>query len=280
MKRRPVPTLTAGAATVVLALACWLAVLVATLAILILGKPVGLLLDDPAVVLGGPWYAGYLSNFGVLLWWFAGSISLVIGLVLRALGRAEAPALVLGGLLLLLLGLDDAFLVHDQLLPQARVDERIVFAVYIVLAAAYAIRFRRFLLDGPWLVLAVGAALFAFSVVADVGDASWDFVTPAIEDIPKLLAIATFAAYFVVRAFGLVMQALDVPAEAFFGVRPLRSGLGRSAGEDAMPQAAAQAADLPAEGEGKPPPPRPPHRGGEGPQDRLPAPKRPEPPPG
>jgi hypothetical protein len=278
VKRPPVPLLTAGAATLALALACWLAVLVAVVAVLILGKPVGLLLDDPAVVLGGPWYAGYLSMFGVLLWWLSGWVSLVIGLVLRAHGRAEAPALVLGGLLLLWLGLDDAFLIHDQLLPQARIDERIAFAAYAVLVAAYTVRFRRFLLDGPWLVPAVGAALLAFSVVVDVGDSSWDFVTPAIEDIPKLLAIATFAAYFVVRAFDLLLRTLDVPAGAVFGIRP--STARSSAGEDAMAQAAAQAADLPAEREGQPAPPLPAHRDGEGSQDRLPAAKRPEPPPG
>lgn len=96
------------------------AVLVAIAAADLLGGyPILPLFNDPATHSGTHPLVGALSNLGVLLWWTSASIWLFTAALLR--GREDrrfaCQFALVSGMLTAYLGLDDLYLLHDELLP-------------------------------------------------------------------------------------------------------------------------------------------------------------------
>lgn len=161
-----------------------------------------------------PLYAGLISNLGVLLWCGAGAICLFTWALLRRMG-APGPrgAYLCAGLLSILLMLDDLFLLHERVLPMYfGPAEKALFAVYGVLALAYVLGYRQFLMRTDWLLLVAAFVLFTVSL-------GFDFVSEEthipqrhfFEDGSKFAGIATWTAYHVrTAAIQLLALARDV----------------------------------------------------------------------
>ena len=142
----------------------------AVLAAVLQDVPVGDLTRDPALILGGHPLTGMLSNFGVLLWRATATSCLLSALVLHRRGDTDS-VLFLGaaGLLTGLLMIDDLFMLHDWLLPvYLGIPEPLVYAVYVVLALAYLVCFRRRLRAARTWLLLTAILFFVLSVGSDL----------------------------------------------------------------------------------------------------------------
>jgi len=171
------------------------------------GVPAGKITRDPAALMDAHPLLGALSNLGIMLWSAAAAIALFAAGVLRqkAGDRQLIGYLVASGAVTLLLGFDDLFMLHEELLPRyLHVPETLVYFVYIALVLAWLARFRAVILKTDFLLLGLAFGCFAASVAMDqLPDAwvlRWDILF-LIEDGFKLIGIVSWLAYFVSVGF-------------------------------------------------------------------------------
>jgi hypothetical protein len=160
----------------------------------------GFLTRDPAQVLGAIPYVGAFALLTMLIWGAGAVVCLFTALVLW---RAGAPPrernYILGaGLLTTLLVVDDALLIHEQILPiLLGITEKPTYAAYVLLTAGLFVWFRDEVgRTRKWLLFAA-LAWFAVSVAVDLADPT--SLLPQYylwEDGPKLLGIVTWVGYF------------------------------------------------------------------------------------
>jgi len=149
------------------------AIFIGTVLILHLWKGVRIdkLTRDPAAIIGTRPYIGFLSNIGIFFWSATATVcffgaafmtkrrdSLMVMRFLRA-----------SGLLTLFLGLDDAFLLHEDLLPgHVGIGEPFIYVGYAALGLFYLLRFYAVILDTEYLLLMLALFFLGISVSSDV----------------------------------------------------------------------------------------------------------------
>jgi hypothetical protein len=147
-----------------------------------------------------PWspeYGGRFGSFAVLGWTATAAICALGAAMGRRLGRtADAHLLVSSATLSVLLLLDDLFLFHHTLAPQALgVPEAVVLLTLVALGVVWGFAFRRRLLadrDLPilgWAVLAYGTALAIDGFGEVIG---WGGVR---EEVAKLVGVAAWLVF-------------------------------------------------------------------------------------
>lgn len=163
-----------------------------------------------------PFFAGIVSNIGVLCWTVALAVCFFSGALIRRkhaerdVGRFFYAA----GALTTLLMLDDFFLLHEDLfryyLP---LPEWLVFGAYAALAVVFLLRYRRVILATEYLLLLLAVALLGLSVAVDVAQ---QLITPeqfrniggyVLEDGYKFAGIVAWTAYFVRTGYAQCMAA-------------------------------------------------------------------------
>lgn len=164
------------------------------------------LMRDPSATTGHSPFIGTLSNLGVLFWCAAVAICLFSFALLQKTGsRGEFSAFFLfGGLISLILLLDDLFLLHETVFPlYLNIPEKIVFLSYGLMILGYITRFRKLILktDFTFLILAFG--LFGLSIVIDLLDLR---ISILFEDGSKLFGIVSWLGYFAITCFQVVKQ--------------------------------------------------------------------------
>ncbi len=173
-----------------------------------------ILLRDPLQSANLPFYMGFVSNVGILGWAAGASFcGLAWGVLRRTRNHPMVPFFALGGLLLAALGLDDFFIIHEEVVPVMlfpedgwlHISEKGVFAFYGVFALVFLIRCRRVILnETPFGLLAAGMGFLAASLVVDVLGISSIVHDRGnrllVEDGAKLLGILCWAGYFATTA--------------------------------------------------------------------------------
>jgi len=159
--------------------------------------PIASFTRDPTVVLGGPSYVGFISNIGMLFWAFAAAICLFSS-VIHKQGNTQTTSqfLLYSGLLTLWLLLDDMFMLHDSFLPNhLMIPEKLVYLGYVIIVAAYLVKFRTVILNHEYVILLFAFCFFALSVLADLLLAQQGIVF-LFEDGFKLFGIVTWFIFF------------------------------------------------------------------------------------
>lgn len=162
-------------------------------------------MGDPATTTGWPFFVGFVSNVGAMLWTATATVFLVAWRLRRSPGGepGEARFLLASGLFVALLGIDDLFLLHDQAFPDyLGIRQTWVLAAYGALGLSYAWFFRARLRTGPVVLFAAAMALLASSVALDQLMDRFEIYLPAsgfLEDAAKLLGIGTWLAYALAR---------------------------------------------------------------------------------
>ena len=152
---------------------------------------------------------GMLTYVGVLVVWTASIVCLLAAVHLSRTGVASVTPLVLAGMGIAYLVVDDLFQFHELVFPELGIPQKVVFAVYGALALGYVWRYRTFLRAHEWPLLALGAVALAASVTVDqladvvLGEVPRNFV----EDWFKLFGYSLLAAYFVRLALRLLADA-------------------------------------------------------------------------
>jgi len=157
-----------------------------------LDRPFGFFTREPASAVGAAWYAGFLSNVGVIVWTVAATASLLAWWSRRGQSGTRTDLLLWAGLLTTVELLDEFFLLHDAFYPMLGIPEKAVAAVYGLATVALGVSFRT-QLAGPGLA-AVGLTLALFA--ASFGfDQFWPG-NHLLEDGFKFFGIVTWASYF------------------------------------------------------------------------------------
>ena len=180
--------------------------------------PIAHFTRDTVSVAGAPFYAGILSQIGILLWSASASICLLTSAVLhRVSSRSKTKAFILGaGLLTVVLMLDDAFLVHEKIAPRYfHLSSNILFALYGVMITVFLISFRHIILRSDYILLVVSFGFLAASVVFDkLHDYGLFYllgvdsvgVKYLLEDGCKLLGIAGWFTYWAPTCFVVLVN--------------------------------------------------------------------------
>lgn len=170
------------------------------------GIPSGILTRDLFVVADVPVYFGLLSTLGLLVWAAAAAVWLVSWLLLwRFEPRHRIKTLALASLLFTtLLLLDDAFMLHEDLLPRVlRVPESLVLGGYVALALAYLIFGSRRIFQTWFLPCLLAGAFLGASFSIDALFAS-SALSILVEDCLKFAGIVFWLAYAISTATQVV----------------------------------------------------------------------------
>lgn len=168
---------------------------------------------DVTALCGVPSYTGLLSNAGVALWLSGAAI---LFFAAGRVPRQRRQALLLPALLSLMLGLDDALMLHEELVPQwTGLDDRVVqpglYCCYAAMLLGCLPYHRQRMAQPLFLVFLAALACLGGSVAVDVlkdskllsprsplmldeGFAMW------LEDGLKLLGIVAWTGYWVAVA--------------------------------------------------------------------------------
>jgi hypothetical protein len=160
--------------------------------------PLNWLTRDPAAVADRPFYIGVLSQAGIFFWAASATICFFSALVIprRSDTLEMRRFLVAFGVLTLVLGFDDVFLVHEEVFPvYVGVPEEVVIASYGLFGLALLVRFYRVILETDYLLLGAALGFFALSILFDFFEqpgpnSSW------FEDAAKTAGIVYWLAYF------------------------------------------------------------------------------------
>ena len=168
---------------------------------------------DPASAVGGPFYSGYLSQLGGMLWCATAAISLFSAAILRGpasrrdAGNNEraterehlARLLWSAGLLSAVMFVDDIFMVHDGLLPALTGrGERVVMALLAVSMAAVLWHNRLIIRRTNWTGLAMALVAFGVSIAVDrLGLGVPESARHLAEDGAKFAGIAGWCGYYI-----------------------------------------------------------------------------------
>ncbi len=180
-----------------------------------LGVPVQNLTRDPVAVIRAPFYTGILSNLGILLWCASAAISLFCAALVGRLGRdrKQQSFLFWSGAFIILLLLDDLFLLHEVVFPYYfGLRERYVILLYGFCMVAYLVRFWRTMLNTDFLIFFCAGGLFTLSLAVDKLPEDILPLHHIFEDGSKFLGIASWLLYLVRTSFQLVIDA--VPGRA------------------------------------------------------------------
>jgi hypothetical protein len=168
---------------------------------------------DPSATTGHSPFMGTLSHVGVLFWCATVAICLFSFALLQGTGSiGEFSAFFLfGGLISLLLLLDDLFLLHETVFPlYLKIPEKIFFLGYGLIIIGYITRFRKLILKTDFIFLILAFALFALSIVIDLLDLR---ISGLFEDGSKLFGIVSWFGYFALTCFHAVKQITLQPAD-------------------------------------------------------------------
>lgn len=168
---------------------------------------------DPSATTGHTPFIGTLSHVGVLFWCAAVAICLFSFVLLQKTGSiGEFSAFFLfGGLISLILLLDDLFLLHETVFPlYLNIPEKIVFLSYGLMIIGYITRFRKLISKTDFILLIISFALFGFSIGIDFLELR---ISILFEDGSKLFGIVSWFGYFAITCFHVVIQMTFQPVE-------------------------------------------------------------------
>jgi len=162
---------------------------------------IAILVTDPASIFSFPFYAGIVSNFGVIIWTATATICLFAGSFVRDAHNRQF--LLLSGILTLILMLDDQFLLHEEVFPlYLHIPGIVLYGFYAISLLIIAmLHFRLVLANNP-ILMALPLAFFAISVVsAPVTQNVLTTINPLlIEDGCKFIGISGWFLYFLLFA--------------------------------------------------------------------------------
>lgn len=143
-------------------------------------------------------YYGFVSNLGIYIWISTGVACLFSALLLRANPNAPRAwwifALV-AGCFTGWLALDDAFQVHEKVLPFFGVPQSLVVWGYAVFAALYAAFAIRVLVHGDFTLFLFACGCLAVSILIDQVAHVDSWIAVAFEDGAKFLGICCWSAF-------------------------------------------------------------------------------------
>ncbi|MBK9637949.1 MAG: hypothetical protein IPO63_09075 [Bacteroidetes bacterium] len=154
--------------------------------------------QDPNAQFNAPFYVGFFSNVGIMIW--SAALSICFYGAWRTDAKTDKRAqefLIFSGLITMLMTFDDLFQLHELVFPKyLSISENMVYLTYLNIYMIYFIRFRRQLLNSDFIVLGISFFLLGLSTIIDILPLPIEKDT-FLEDAIKLLGAITWLIYFV-----------------------------------------------------------------------------------
>jgi hypothetical protein len=157
--------------------------------------PPGFMTTDPLETAEYPWYTGFLSNLGAILWSVSIGCAFSSAFIITN-NRQVAPFLIATGTISIVLVLDDMFRLHDSFFPsRLHIPEYFTIFIYSLLVVIYLFSFHRVILSDISFLIFAGALLFfgASRIFAMV--TPYSSIETFIKDSLKFMGIALWLTY-------------------------------------------------------------------------------------
>jgi hypothetical protein len=171
-----------------------LAIALVALAARLLGEQAAIFTREPQRALNGPYYVGSFSNLGGLIWFGAAAI-LSFAARLKPLDQG---ALILAALVTWAMGLDDVFMLHDEVYPKLYLHERVVSTLYFGAIGMIILRYYRQLSRSTVVGITIAVFFWCLSVVLDLFLRGFGQLP---EDGSKFIGIVVWAAAWTRQAY-------------------------------------------------------------------------------
>ena len=125
---------------------------------------------DPIALTGGHPLLGFISNIGIIFWCFSLAICIFSYVFLKKSkkGHDVIGFIMFGGIISLLLLVDDFFMLHEKIYYNyLGINEFVVFVFYAILILFYLVKFRRIILDTDYIFILLSLFFFAFTLTFD-----------------------------------------------------------------------------------------------------------------
>ncbi len=159
--------------------------------------PFSKLTRDPSQILKGPFYTGFLSQAGIFFWAAAAAICFFCYRIIQnSINKNNLKMFFLAsGLITLMLGLDDVFLLHEEFFPNLGISENLVYGVYLGILLGYLFKYFRIILKTDFNLLIAAFFFFGLSVILDVIETE-SFNPYFFEDSFKFTGIVIWLTYY------------------------------------------------------------------------------------
>ncbi len=160
--------------------------------------PADTLTRDPSVLTNTPFYYGFFSYISIACWGAAAAVCFMGAMLIngRHSSQGAKAVLIYGGMLSLLLLVDDAFMLHETVFPQLLgIKEYLIYAVYLLMFAGFFILFWQQILKSDYFLLIAAFVAFGASIGLDAVFEISEWVSYT-EDGLKLLGILFWLFYF------------------------------------------------------------------------------------
>lgn len=162
------------------------------------GVPIQHFTADPVAVMGQPFYLGFLSQLGIFIWSAMTAVCWLTAKILPHRPRLYSVRKFFwgSGLLSLVLGFDDVFLLHEEVFPRYfGIPEVLIYALYAGLTLTYLWYFRKIIRRTDYTLLVVAFIGFSLSIILDVLEPP--YINPYFfEDGFKFIGLVAWLAYF------------------------------------------------------------------------------------
>lgn len=176
------------------------------------GRPGSFFTRDPFVIARLPFYAGLISNVGILLWCALCSVCFFNSVMLKKLtnGSVWRRFFLYSGILTFILLFDDLFQFHRILYPRfLHVSMALTSAAYAGLAIGLFWHFREIMEQSEYLLLLLAFGFLGLSLAIDVLP-GLNFGRSFIADGFKLLGITSWLTYVARSGAREIMKAFAV----------------------------------------------------------------------
>ena len=169
-------------------------------------------------------YYGLVAKLGGFIWVGTGVVCLFAAALLygdRAAPRSWWLVALAAGLFSGWLGIDDAFSVHDTVLPRFGIPASATQGAYAITALVYALAAARTLMRGDAALFLTGCICLALSLFVDQTSPGSSWRAIALEDGFKFLGICCWSVFHLYLMFGLLRtQPAQHAREDNSGTRP------------------------------------------------------------
>ncbi len=153
---------------------------------------------DPTALMNAPFYLGFFSNIGIMIWSGAAMINLFVAYQIKdnPKERENFLFILFSAFITLMMTLDDLFQLHEFVFPNYfSISDNAVYLTYMNIFLLYFIYFRKRLLASEFTILGLAFFFLGLSTIIDVLPLPIPKDT-FLEDAIKLFGIVTWFIYY------------------------------------------------------------------------------------
>lgn len=191
-------------------------ILIVAIASYYLNIPISRFTRDPLAITDGHPFLGVVSNIGAILWSATVAICFFSYAILKTNKKSHDVLgfIMVGGLISLLLLLDDLFMLHEKICPKyLSGNEKIVFIFYGSLLLLYLLKYRLNIIETDLIYLTLAVFFFGLSILVDLllpeSLLPWHHL---FEDGPKFIGIVSWFGYHFTTCFKEVQSVVYTAA--------------------------------------------------------------------